>query len=286
MEEQLYVRVRGRVQGPYNREQLRGLARRGLFGRLHEVSEDGSQWVRASTIPDLFAAATESMNASDEPQAVEEAALPSPRGGAAEWWYLVNGQQFGPVDRDRLCELVGSRQLSRDTAVWTNGMAGWQPAAQVAALGISLSQPQVQAAPSEVAVAVVKGGVTVTDATYRALMGTRPWVLFMAVLLFIYAGLTALTAMFAFLEGNRTGSSERVAQGVGGFVGAALIVWMGMLLLRYSSRIAALQYSHDVTHLEQALDAQRLFWYLFGVIALVALVLAICVLIVALGVVI
>ena len=52
---QYYLRVRGRVQGPFDHEKLQNFSRRGQLSRLHEVSTDGINWVRASTLPELFA---------------------------------------------------------------------------------------------------------------------------------------------------------------------------------------------------------------------------------------
>lgn len=57
MDTQLYLRVRGRVLGPYDEEKLQSLVRRGQLSRMHEVSTDGAHWVRASTYAELFAAA-------------------------------------------------------------------------------------------------------------------------------------------------------------------------------------------------------------------------------------
>ncbi|MFZ1010708.1 MAG: NINE protein, partial [Candidatus Sulfotelmatobacter sp.] len=54
MESPLYIRVRGRVLGPYKLEKLKGLARRGQLSRMHELSTDGISWVRASNYPELF----------------------------------------------------------------------------------------------------------------------------------------------------------------------------------------------------------------------------------------
>ena len=39
-----FIRLRGNVQGPFDAERLRQLARRGQFTRLHEVSTDGQEW--------------------------------------------------------------------------------------------------------------------------------------------------------------------------------------------------------------------------------------------------
>ena len=55
MDSQLYLRVRGRVLGPYDQDKLQSLVRRGQLSRMHEVSTDGTHWVRASTYAELFA---------------------------------------------------------------------------------------------------------------------------------------------------------------------------------------------------------------------------------------
>jgi S1-C subfamily serine protease len=54
MENQLYVRIRGRILGPYDQEKLQSLARRGQLGRMHELSADAVNWVQASAYPELF----------------------------------------------------------------------------------------------------------------------------------------------------------------------------------------------------------------------------------------
>ena len=54
MDTQLYIRVRGRVLGPYDQEKLQSLARRGQLSRMHEISEDATNWVHASAYPQLF----------------------------------------------------------------------------------------------------------------------------------------------------------------------------------------------------------------------------------------
>src|SRR3954451_9326718 len=58
VEEQLFVRIRGHVQGPYELEKLRALVRRGQLSRMHEVSADGSVWKQAATFPELFQSPT------------------------------------------------------------------------------------------------------------------------------------------------------------------------------------------------------------------------------------
>ncbi len=72
MENQLYIRVRGRVLGPYDEEKLQGLARRGQLSRMHELSQDGVNWVRATNYPELFVGEVAAI-------AVVETAVPTAR---------------------------------------------------------------------------------------------------------------------------------------------------------------------------------------------------------------
>jgi uncharacterized membrane protein YjgN (DUF898 family) len=49
------------------------------------------------------------------------------------WYYAVNGQQFGPVAAGDFNRKVGEGIIQPDTLVWREGMAGWQPWREVAA---------------------------------------------------------------------------------------------------------------------------------------------------------
>ena len=53
---------------------------------------------------------------------------------AAEWYYLIDGEQVGPVETFRLRELVDSGFLKPTDFVWREGMADWKPASQVQTL--------------------------------------------------------------------------------------------------------------------------------------------------------
>lgn len=43
------------------------------------------------------------------------------------WFYAINDQKIGPVSDSQLDELLGSGKINRDTLVWREGMADWQP---------------------------------------------------------------------------------------------------------------------------------------------------------------
>jgi hypothetical protein len=54
---------------------------------------------------------------------------------AMNWYYALGGEQTGPVSETQLDELVQSGKISRDTPVWHEGMADWQPWHTVRAAG-------------------------------------------------------------------------------------------------------------------------------------------------------
>jgi len=63
------------------------------------------------------------------------AAVAPPPIEPAVWHLVENGQSVGPLGLSQLAALVPAQRLRPDTLVWTAGMAQWQPASQVAALG-------------------------------------------------------------------------------------------------------------------------------------------------------
>jgi hypothetical protein len=59
----------------------------------------------------------------------------------ADWFYVRDGQQLGPVPLESLQQLAASGQLKPGDLVWTQGMAAWQPASQVAGVFAAGSAP-------------------------------------------------------------------------------------------------------------------------------------------------
>ena len=50
------------------------------------------------------------------------------------WFYAANGQQQGPFGDTQLRDLIINGTVRADTLVWTEGMAGWQKAAEIQGL--------------------------------------------------------------------------------------------------------------------------------------------------------
>ncbi|MEO1224261.1 MAG: SPFH domain-containing protein [Pseudomonadota bacterium] len=70
-----------------------------------------------------------------QPQAGPAAAAPPPLPPQVSYYIAVNGQQAGPFDMNALRGEHQAGRLTPDTLVWSQGMAGWTRAQEVAALG-------------------------------------------------------------------------------------------------------------------------------------------------------
>lgn len=116
----------------------------------------------------------------------------------------------------------------------------------------------------------------VPDGVLEPLRATRPWVLFLAIVGFIGAGLMVLLglAMLA-MGGARGGPGAGMPAGIGlvYVVLAALYIWPSLHLLRYGSAITRLVRDPHMERLGVALGHQRSFWKLVGIMTAVVLAL-------------
>lgn len=99
-----FIRVRGRVLGPYDVAQLKTLRARGQFSRANEVSTDRQAWQSAGTIEHLFASPAKadkrqeaSADSTAAPSRPAPATATATRNEAAGWYYAVGTEQYGPV---------------------------------------------------------------------------------------------------------------------------------------------------------------------------------------------
>lgn len=165
--EKLHVRFRGRVAGPFTREQLTRMASRGQITRMHEISEDGQNWANAVDAGIVIASAPASRRpvnraeaasqgielaptyatntqptqpaipaCFDEPEPEPQphaamSAIPAAESDQMQWYYAANNSQIGPIPTKLLTQMVQSGQITPDTRVWREGMAQWVAASQV-----------------------------------------------------------------------------------------------------------------------------------------------------------
>jgi hypothetical protein len=88
---------------------------------------------------------------------VSSHAVSAPKGNDMSdrsWFYASDGQQRGPYPGEQLRELIARGTVTADTLVWSEGMAGWQRAGEVAGLFSGGSGPP----------AIPRSGVPLTGA--------------------------------------------------------------------------------------------------------------------------
>jgi hypothetical protein len=122
---------------------------------------------------------------------------------------------------------------------------------------------------------VLGDDAAVPDGIVEQLRGTRPWVTFLSVIGFLGAGLTGLGGFAAMV------SPTFVKEGAGMAIGFGLIylalgasyLWPSLGLLRYGSAIGDLIRDPRMEKLGVALDRQRSFWKLVGIMTAVMIAL-------------
>jgi hypothetical protein len=126
----LYLRLRGRVTGPFTHAQLVRMREQGGLSRFHEVSADGITWQLASDaglLPSPSASRSDLQLTVDAVRPAQPTVAEAPK----RWFYLdTTGGQQGPLSRDEVADLVRQNIVRGQTLVWCEGQAGWLSAAQ------------------------------------------------------------------------------------------------------------------------------------------------------------
>jgi hypothetical protein len=148
MSQTLFVRRAGLETGPHPLKELKTMIRRGELSRIHEVSLDGKTWVYATEYPQLFdpKAKEEDLTpviddppedpvvAEPEPPAKDPVSLPHSSSNSP-WWYEADNEPAGPVSLETLRDMIFTEVINMEDRVWTKGMADWEPARGIPALG-------------------------------------------------------------------------------------------------------------------------------------------------------
>ncbi len=282
MSDQYYIRLRGRVQGPFDAEKLRQLARRGQFSRMHEVSPDGQQWSPASQQPELFAPAAVPVAANSA--AATPTAVDSWRGGGPSstaaaapstqdsWYFVTAGKEQGPIEFSALQEHFVSRRLAPETEVWRTGMVEWVPANTVPGL---VPVPAASAQPT----VVVNTTSQPTPRTelepflLRTLAASRPWVIFISVIGFIYAALMFGSGLVLVIVASRVGAPPGTVAGITNMVMGIVVFTGSWMLMNHAGWINMVERTRQEETLRSCLEALKNFWVYAGIVLIVLLTL-------------
>jgi hypothetical protein len=139
---QWYVRMKGRVLGPFSPSQLASLRDRGTLTEDHELSQDRRSWTKASEMPGVFARTVESQRQPSRAVELEwpvitlaEETAPAQVSSAAAveaQWFVARGNSHqGPMSHADVQRMINTGELGANSLVWKQGMPAWQPASQV-----------------------------------------------------------------------------------------------------------------------------------------------------------
>jgi hypothetical protein len=142
-EKRFFVRIRGKVMGPFGLPQLRSLRDRGQFRAFHEISEDRQAWSSATSLGELFPPDAAGRTYPEELPRTVTAEPSAPHPPRDEGWRYVDaeGQEQGPVPRATLLSLHQSGAVQDMTLVWRAGMSEWQPLASAGILPATPRKP-------------------------------------------------------------------------------------------------------------------------------------------------
>jgi hypothetical protein len=155
-----YIRVRGKISGPFDVPSLQKLVRRGTLSRMHEISPDRVNWAPAGEFEELFPAAPSPVAVQSKPVSEQEPAAvgPSPTAMVDEsYFYVQNGTTVGPVPLNVLLSLAQNGTLASNDLCWPEGAPLASAAGQLPALA-----PIFSGQPSQRRRSTSKPGVRVT----------------------------------------------------------------------------------------------------------------------------
>ncbi|MEN1678969.1 MAG: DUF4339 domain-containing protein [Planctomycetota bacterium] len=277
MEQRLYVRLRGRVQGPFQRDRLRELVRRGQLSSIHQVSVDSIEWQPASDFPELFPedpVQTPQAAASTAAATVAQADPNATPAAAADeaWHYAIGNQQHGPVSLGELRGLARSAVIGPQDLVWTESMGEW------AAAGAT---PRVADAFGAAARATGNGRQSVHadslsdpagNDVARTLADSRGWIACIAVGLFLVGVVLLVSGGGAVMVGVKYSQPLVMAGGFNVSVLALVFLCAGQLVLNANSRIGRYLRQPDTPRLDAFLRSLRTLWVFAAVVMIVVFV--------------
>lgn len=298
-----YVKIRGRVIGPFPPERLVEMVRQGSLSRIHQISTDETNWRPAAEFSQFFAAAQTSTHAAARGNSAEpnnHFATPaaganhslhkSTSGGGAriehpeamndddeQWYYGINDQSTGPVSRSMLLDLLRSGQLSSSDMLWRSGMADWQPVESFREFRSIAVQTQGTLAPSEnfstKNILEVHNPGTVQQGSLASLIGRyKPWIYFVVVVIYIMVAVTILGSLVGLIQGIQQASFYMISQSLLGLVQAGLLMTAAVFLNQYAIASSRFVLSDKQSDLFSSLKLLGRFWFMIGLFLILTIV--------------
>jgi S1-C subfamily serine protease len=127
---QYYIRIRGKVFGPFDEDQLKTMKTKGKLSRTSEISENKVDWFPAENLEFLFPPATAPAPSQTTTSGTSASnSLPVNSGTTnavpsepAIWFYSVNGTEgYGPVTQTAIVQMIQTGTLRSESLVWQQG---------------------------------------------------------------------------------------------------------------------------------------------------------------------
>lgn len=291
-EDRLYIRFKGKVLGPLTSPKVQELARRGQITRMHELSPDGISWVRAGEYGNLF---NSDKSAEQRPAGGAEygaapipvnplysqagPVTPSPAASrptespdmAVQWYAHINGENRGPLTTASLMGSVNSGQVAPDTLVWRAGFDDWRPAGDCFPQSFSQPTEARTTVSGENYVKVSRSGGT--RDLYYELQVSRPWALLIGWLSAASGVLSAIYWVVFMIVGSnlRFTGSLKVIIGLGGLTFAGILIFGGVLVLRYAASLKDIAIHKTEGRAIEAARRLAAVWRLLGITVLIIL---------------
>jgi hypothetical protein len=274
--EKIYLRFRGRTLGPFTSAKAADMLQRGQITRLHEVSADGSSWIRAEDFyKSFFNRSAVSLEVNVETKKEDEKPKEQEQASGEQWYAFFANQKQGPMSMVVLQQHVLSGNVNRDTLVWRSGLADWQPAVIVLPALFPKNMPpkdEVQeTSRRNVRAAELSGEVV------HSFVKSKVWVILIASL-WIMSTIGSIVGLgFQFVLVLRSPipgpASAFLATGFAmAILVQGVILYCGILLLNYGQALTQLRYQKTEADLLLAGNSLSRFFTATGVVVLVSLI--------------
>ena len=189
----------------------------------------------------------------------------------SEWHISKDGKTRESKSHAELVGLIETGVVTSHDLVWTEGMPNWRRACDVTELADAVAK----APATEVTVVNYKmpsdQAIQLTHSAMQSLRGTKPWLRFVAIMLFIGGGLFCLGVVITMVAAGTTSEWALLIASLMYGVIATVYLMLGVYLNRYATHLNGLLTYRREDHLELAFEAQRKFWRLLGIVIIAAI---------------
>ncbi|MEZ6115711.1 MAG: DUF4339 domain-containing protein [Pirellulaceae bacterium] len=265
MSNSYYVRLRGKIAGPFDEQKLLELAKRGQFSRVHEVSSNQQEWQRAGDVFSFFQAKKSSRDASSshsdrkgsQPANETNANAPS----ESSWYLAHQGAEVGPMTFAELKQRVNALASPHDASVWRQGFQDWQPANSIDGLVVRRDPLPIQETNSH----------SQTSELLRTATSSAPWALVTVMLGYVFAAFQIVTGVGAVVLGFEKNASVAIAGGMFTIVFGSTILTGTVLLGKYRAKLVKAERLESVEALSEALGSLKAFWIFLAILIFIAI---------------